>query len=211
MFAIRKCGPAEMFVRRGADAKCRYTHTRRRADIALFDTVLAAERVARKAVEEIVHWKDYPEVVRQSLKIGTFYWRSRKRRTGIYVDITYVDGKLSISGHIGDRPRIRGACGQIDMEFAGFGGTTRLDEINYMPDWNAEKFLRLLVIWRDWHLNDLHAGCEHQRELGWDKDGGYEAHPSEPCPVCGYKYGTAWLFAEVPEDVVAFLDSLPNE
>lgn len=33
---------------------------------------------------------------------------------------------------------------------------------------------------------------------------------SKPCPECGYKFGTAWLFEEVPADVVEFLDSLPS-
>lgn len=30
------------------------------------------------------------------------------------------------------------------------------------------------------------------------------------CPVCGYKYGSSWLKEEVPEDVLAFLESLPE-
>jgi len=46
---------------------------------------------------------------------------------------------------------------------------------------------------------------------GWmhEKD-----HPegvlSKPCPICGYKYGTAWLFEEIPQDVINFLKSLPE-
>lgn len=31
---------------------------------------------------------------------------------------------------------------------------------------------------------------------------------SKPCPVCGYKYGSAWNKEEVPSDVIAFLESL---
>lgn len=30
------------------------------------------------------------------------------------------------------------------------------------------------------------------------------------CPVCGYEYGTAWKMEEVPEDVIAWLESLPD-
>jgi hypothetical protein len=33
----------------------------------------------------------------------------------------------------------------------------------------------------------------------------------KPCPVCGYKYGTAWLHEDVPADVIAFLQSLPDD
>lgn len=39
-----------------------------------------------------------------------------------------------------------------------------------------------------------------------------EEHPdgllSKPCPVCGYKYGTAWLYEAVPADVLDELHSL---
>jgi hypothetical protein len=32
----------------------------------------------------------------------------------------------------------------------------------------------------------------------------------KPCPVCGYKYGTAWNKEELPEEVIEFLQSLPD-
>lgn len=59
----------------------------------------------------------------------------------------------------------------------------------------------LLDVWKRWHLNGMRAGCEHQRALGWT----YNEHPSEPCPTCGYKMGTAWLHEELPADVLEFL------
>lgn len=48
--------------------------------------------------------------------------------------------------------------------------------------------------------------------------GKYSAHSdrcsqdkvSKPCPVCGYKYGTAWLFEPVPVDVLEFLAGLED-
>lgn len=33
---------------------------------------------------------------------------------------------------------------------------------------------------------------------------------TKACPVCGYKYGSAWRRVEVPADVIAFLESLPD-
>ena len=33
---------------------------------------------------------------------------------------------------------------------------------------------------------------------------------SKSCPVCGYKYGSAWLKEDVPEDVLSFLYNLPD-
>jgi hypothetical protein len=44
---------------------------------------------------------------------------------------------------------------------------------------------------------------------GWVRP---EEHPrgvlAKPCPVCGYKYGTSWLYEEVPADVLRFLATL---
>ena len=33
---------------------------------------------------------------------------------------------------------------------------------------------------------------------------------TKPCPVCGYKYGSAWLKEEVPPNVIEYLESLPE-
>lgn len=47
--------------------------------------------------------------------------------------------------------------------------------------------------------------------LGWVSE---EEHPngllSKPCPICGYKYGTAWKREEVPEYVIEFFKNLPS-
>jgi len=47
--------------------------------------------------------------------------------------------------------------------------------------------------------------------LGWVRR---DEHPlgllGEPCPTCGYKYGTAWLSEDVPAEVIEFLMSLPS-
>jgi hypothetical protein len=51
-----------------------------------------------------------------------------------------------------------------------------------------------------WHLNDMKAGCEHQEALGWGNE-----HMSQPCPECGYKYGTAWLKRALPPEVIRWV------
>lgn len=105
------------------------------------------------------------------------------------------------------------------------------------PGWTVEDARQLADVWDRWHLNDMRAGCEHQRADGWgerriDPDKptdtyglhfeGQRApswnllvwvrpgeHPDgllgKPCEVCGYRYGTAWLYEPVPEDVLAFV------
>lgn len=97
-----------------------------------------------------------------------------------------------------------------------------LDEIaQYIDD---EQFKTIYRLWKLYHLNDMHPECEHQAELGWcDKASKkvsvhtprgvelkalgwvYEReHPDgllcRPCPVCGYKYGTKWLYRQIPKE-----------
>ncbi len=113
------------------------------------------------------------------------------------------------------------------------------DAFRFAPGWTADKWLDLLDAWENWHCNDTQAGCEHQRALGWDKEpidpsqptsayGKFypgqkqdswnlkgwvhppHGHLCEPCPTCGYKYGTEWKRKEVPSEVITFLSELPN-
>ena len=65
-------------------------------------------------------------------------------------------------------------------------------------------------------VKDLLAGEWIKPEKTGTKTAGWVTpaeHPNglltKPCPVCGYKYGTAWLKEEVPPDVITFLESLP--
>lgn len=202
------------------------------------------------------------------------------------------DGKtLSIVGVIGPKANgnAEGPCGQIDGTLRALAESGRLHNA---PDLSDGDIARLLEVWGRWHLNDMRAGCEHQRAewdtaakitvksygltakahrmraeaqskafaaerenrvagldaaesflLGpdWFKEihsqpaegdprfGLFEereielkpagqVYPSEhpeglltkPCTTCGYKYGSSWLREDVPADVIAFLESLPE-
>jgi len=192
---------------------------------------------------------------------------------------------LSITGVEGPKSNgdAKGSCGQIQ----GY-----LEIKDFAPGWNQALLDQFIQTWEDWHLNDMRAGCEHQRanwdvsekievvkykqtreayqmrktaqkkaslaavggvvcELTaterallaseWFKDiseppdaddplsGCYEVskreekfagwvypheHPRglmcKPCEVCGYKYGSAWLKEPLPDDVIQFLESLPE-
>lgn len=88
------------------------------------------------------------------LNIGTLDERK------LEIEVKIHDGNLSIVGNS------RYFGGQINDELR-----ERIDEINFNNEWNREKFLKLLDIWDEWHLNDMHPECEHQRKLGWDKEG----------------------------------------
>ena len=157
--------------------------------------------------------------MKKVMRIGTMDTGNGKRAS-IFIRAELKDGNLSISGTIGplSSGNALGGSGQIDMEFEHrnpddndkrYSNLVKASSIKYAVGWDKEKWLDLLDVWKKWHLNDLKASCEHQRALGWDKDG-YEKHPSEKCPVCGYKYGSAWHRVEVPQDVIGFIESLPD-
>jgi len=50
-----------------------------------------------------------------------------------------------------------------------------------------------------WHLNGMRAGCVHQESMKRD---GFNFGISEPCPVCGYEYGTEWKHEDLPQEVI---------
>lgn len=104
----------------------------------------------------------------------------------LFIKTEIKDGKLSISGVIGPRKsgNSAGGCGQIDMEFVHrdpkqndkryHNTLIPYQKIKYAKNWNATKWLDLLDIWHKWHLNDMKASCEHQRDLGWDEQAAEE-------------------------------------
>lgn len=61
------------------------------------------------------------------------------------------------------------------------------------------KMARIAEVWRRWHLNDMRAGCAHQR--------GQAHEVGDLCESCGYRYGHSWLYEELPADIVAEVES----
>ena len=47
----------------------------------------------------------------------------------------------------------------------------------------SDKNKRICEVWKRWHLNDMHAGCIHQREF---ENEPYEKHMDSVCPICDY-------------------------
>jgi len=150
----------------------------------------------------------------------------RKNAYPVFMKIELEKGKLSITGVEGPLPsgNCKGGCGQINMNF----DYHCID--SYAKEWDVKTLSKLFEIWEKYHLNDLHAGCEHQRALGWEDillDPGQpktqknmaswtypKDHPggvlAKPCPICGYEFGTKWLKEEIPVDVLEWLKGLPN-
>ena len=61
------------------------------------------------------------------------------------------------------------------------------------------------------YKSKLYNSTYDTKTLGWLRP---DEHPegilTKPCPVCGYKYGTAWLKEEIPEDIIKWLSDLPE-
>lgn len=86
------------------------------------------------------------------------------RRVSVFIKIEYTDdGRLSLSGVVGPRANgdAWGSCGQCLDEL-------RAETFEPAPGWEPWKVKRLHQIWDRWHLNDMRAGCEHQRAAGWE-------------------------------------------
>lgn len=100
-------------------------------------------------------------------------------RASVFCEVKYTeDGRLSITGVIGPRSsgNAAGGCGQIDMEFAHrdphdddprYDRPVPASAFTFAPGWDADTWLAFLDVWKRWHLNDMHPGCEHQRAAGW--------------------------------------------
>jgi hypothetical protein len=97
----------------------------------------------------------------------------------LFVTISYTNGgRLSITGVEGPRANgdAFGTCGQC---------TDALKRIEtYSEGWNASLADDLYVIWERWHLNDMRAGCEHQRRDRWMI---CQGHYAKGCGVCSGK------------------------
>ena len=93
-----------------------------------------------------------------------------------------------------------------------FAATGRVDRICFgqiidkiydkLPN---EKTKLLNEIWKKYHLNHMHPGCIHQREF---ENEPYENHENDICPICNYKYGTAWIYEEIPADIIKRIKEL---
>jgi hypothetical protein len=109
--------------------------------------------------------------------------------------------RLSIQGTViskygnyeNDRSWVRG--GQVMDEL--------LKLVTLSDGWTVADAVHLSEVWRDYHLNDMKAGCAHQPLDGlvW-RDGRYgreiDLKLTPTCPETGYAYGSKWLYQPLP-------------
>jgi len=115
--------------------------------------------------------------------------------------------RLSICGSM------RGCCGQIQDQLK----TMKFKQLNI----TEEELNRLLKIWDEWHLNDMKPGTIRQEKR--IKEKAIQNKPQDFYLHCrqllekenllidnGYEYGSQWLFAPLPDDVIKFLNEFPS-
>lgn len=134
----------------------------------------------------------------------------------VFVFVKYDGARLSITGVEGPKANgnCRGSCGQLGT-FAKVQAAPGVD------------LARLRRAWDEWHLNDMRAGspaqCAHLKAHPiTDRLNYYDAacaslaaaglNPDPGHLIDGkpYRYGSRWLSEPVPEGVLQFLASLPD-
>lgn len=61
---------------------------------------------------------------------------------------------------------------------------------------NPSLYKKILGLWKRNHLNDMNAGCRHQRA----KNMTYDKNKGHVCKVCNYKIGTAWKYKKIEQN-----------
>ena len=97
-------------------------------------------------------------------------------------------------------------CGEVveyrKQNASNFGQICeRLSEITQpSKGFTLKDVAKIKEIWEKWHLNDLQSHCAHQdKAIKWDQ--------VDPCPLNGYKAGSAWLLSELPQEIVNEIQS----
>ena len=139
----------------------------------------------------------------------------------VFSHIQFKDGKLSMTGVEGPKHdgNARGSCGQIVWH--------EWEISQYAPGFDADTERKLREIWGAWHLNDMQAGSPAQtaylKAHPVEDRSAYFTKASEALAAAGlnpdpnylhdgkpYRYGSAWLRVEVPQDVLDWLRALPD-
>ena len=142
----------------------------------------AARREARESWESFFE-EDRNQLHEMNDRMGTNY-RTAKGAAKFVVETDGEFHGLDVHRESGAWVFVTESCGQI-----------REDLLTWFPE--VAPYLK-------WHLNDMHAECEHQEARGET----WATHPSAECPDCGYVLGSAWKRRELPAEVIAWAQSL---
>lgn len=140
-----------------------------------------------------------------------------------FIKVVFDGARLSMTGVEGPQANgnCHGSCGQINMHEWAISA--------YAPGIDAATVKRIREVWEAWHLNDMQAGSPRQmahlaaNPVEWTYPESHYVKACEALTAAGinpdqdhllngkpYRYGSAWLTVAVPDDVLAFLRSLPD-
>lgn len=159
------------------------------------------------------------------IDLPTVKWEGDDARGRVFVRLR--EGRLSLTGEIRER--------KAGWKVVNAGQC--LKSLVEMYPCNP-LMQSIAAVWERWHLNDMRAGCEHQRAYQWENTPVDPKQPLEsyimtkeytgwnrmtwkpydqggflnkPCPTCGYKYGSKWLFEKLPQDVLDTIQEWRND
>lgn len=96
-----------------------------------------------------------------------YSWHKYGEAVPIFCKVNWDGEKLSITGTVGPKRNgdAVGGSGQINMEFSGKDKRYhKPPEVEFAAGWDADTWRKFLDVWDEWHLNDMRAGCKHQRK-----------------------------------------------
>ena len=145
---------------------------------------------------------------------GLIYVKGYKNRRRVFIDMELKHNNknlpcLSISGNV--RGHMWGQCLDSIME------CRKGDKFNHIL------FYKLYKLWKEYHLNDLHAGTQKQEEFLKNTKDIHHYDYTICCELLkennllfdnGYKYGTSWLYRNIPnsalEEIAALIEKYGN-
>lgn len=171
-----------------------------------------AQDIRDKGID-YVHQNPDAFPTKKTLNFGKIDYMGRGRKDCLVtVDVAMAAGKLSICGNVWNNLQTDTIAGGQNRQelFRHLRGNPYFREVNQ--------------IWKEWHLNDMHAGtpaqeavlakyekADSKEPLGTDFPDKQKSHYDWACAVLakenmlvdnGYKYGSAWLKVELPKEVI---------
>ena len=124
---------------------------------------------------------------------------NRKRVRVYSKDKVYrADIDMELRAENGDmnKPVFSASCNIYKNGYEYYGGQCFDKLLEFIP---TKTVKRIYNVWKEWHLNNLHEGCIHQREFEKEP---YENHRGHHCDICDYTYGTKWIYEPIPEKIL---------
>ena len=141
--------------------------------------------------------------IKKTLHLGKVAYSSKSQVNEVTIEITLTNSRLSICGYIWNRQK-------TDIEAGG----QCYDCIRALFPHN-KKVQRIIEIWQEWHLNDMHAGTPEQEAYLKGKGLLGASKYEEACQALKeaglyevkyngkpYKYGHDWLKREIPQEII---------